>query len=171
MNLVIQTGEVTGAVNSYCALSEIRQFAKDHGESLALHDDELTPLVIRAFEYLEKKDPEFQGCRINLCSAFPRHGVMIYGRYFDDSGIPDALKWAQSQAVIVQSNGSQLLQDREATEFVVEDQIGPIRTKYANPLDVGIDNKFDTIDAFLQPLTKRYGKFNSGVKPLVGVRQ
>lgn len=159
INVIVENGTgVTGA-NSYASVEDARTFATNRGIGLSTDDDVVAAQLISAFDFIETKECEFQGCRVYVESAFPRTGVVINKREIPADEIPALLIVAQFQLVIAQNNGIDIMPNFVAADYVTEEKVGPLTTKYADPLAVGVAPKLGAVDAALAPL---FGQCASG---------
>lgn len=150
INIIVEDGTIVPNANSFVTITEARLYAINRGVVLSANDDDVAAFLIKAIDFLNSKEDCYKGERISaeqeLC--FPRTGF--------NPLIPKALKNAQMQAVIEQHNGNDLMPTTSPTDYVIEETVGPLTTKYADPTAVGQSTKFAAIDALLNSLCK-YG--------------
>lgn len=128
--LTIQTTSGDPAANSYATVAELDTYADERGLSLPADTDAKERLLIQANDYLETLEDKFQGVRTNASqvTAFPRDGVRLFNDWISGT-IPDILKDAQCQIAADIHGGLSLLASSEGKE-VIEEAVGPLRTKY-----------------------------------------
>ena len=150
INIIVEDGTIVPNANSFVTIEEARLYAMNRGVILDANDDIVAAFMIEAVDYLNSKENCYKGERISeeqeLC--FPRTEFKTL--------IPKALKNAQMQAVIERHNGFDLLPTTSPTDYVIEETVGPLTTKYADPVAVGQSTNFASLDALLEPLCK-YG--------------
>jgi|TARA_R110000796_G_scaffold17656_2_gene54202 hypothetical protein len=133
MALIIEDGtNVTGA-SSFVTLAEARAFALARGVTLSADDATVEALVIKASDFLNQLEGEFQGLRTTPNTqplVFPRAGVYWLSYLVESNTIPGALKNAQCQLVVDQAGGVDLQPVGTGAE-ILEEMVGPIRTKFA----------------------------------------
>ena len=162
--IVVEDGTIVADANAYIDVAYARQYALDRGVTLPVANDEVAAMIIQATDFLESFACDYQGTKTDPATQelqWPRIDV-----YFDESetafpsdSIPKNLKKAQAAAVIAVSQGLSLLPNIVAQDYVTEETVGPITTKYANPLQAGIESRFTGVDALLAPL---FGSCGSG---------
>lgn len=162
--IIVENGTGVDGANSYVAIDTAREFAANRGVVLSTDDDVVAAQLIRAFDYIETQECEFQGVRVYIESAFPREGVVINGVEIADNAIPNLLVAAQIQLVIAQANGIDIMPNFVAADYVIEEKTGPLTTKYADPLLVGVAPKLGAVDAMLAPLFGRCATAGLGLK-------
>jgi len=157
IEIIVEDGtNVTGA-NSYNSIDTLRSFALDRGVILSSTEDTVAVMAIKATDYLESKAEQYKGLPTNEVQslAWPRSGVYVYGVEQSSTTIPKQLKIAHAMLVLAVNEGLSLLPNFSPQDYVIEEAVGSIKTKYADPLSVGIENTFTGVDAFLEPLMLR----------------
>jgi len=164
ITIVVEDGSIVPDANAYIDVAYATQYAADRGVTLPADADEVAAMIIQATDFLESFACDYQGTKIDPATQelqWPRIDV-----YFDESetafpsdAIPKNLKKAQAAAVIAVSQGLSLLPNITAQDYVTEETVGPITTKYANPLQSGIEARFTGVDSLLKPL---FGSCGSG---------
>lgn len=150
--IIVEDGSGVADANSYASVDTAREYATNRGFTLSDDDDAVAAFLIRGFDYLETKECEYQGERIYAESAFPRVGVEINGVDIPSDEIPKLAVAAQLQLVIAQSNGIDIMPNFVAGDYVTEEKVGPLTTKFADPVLVGMGPKLGAVDAMLAPL-------------------
>jgi hypothetical protein len=131
MALIIEDGTIVEDANSYVTLAEYRAYGASRGLTITADDTLAEQQLIRSMDYLLTYEDDYQGLRISDSQelSFPRSPVTIYGAD-KSSEIPDNLKSGQSR--LAYDAASSDLQTNGAGQEVIEEQVGPLKTKY-NP--------------------------------------
>lgn len=154
--LIPETGAgVTGA-NTYVTLAEALAYADDRAETLPTDDAALTALLLVGMDWLELKGDQYQGSPTYTPqgTAWPRDGVVVNAQTLANNAIPVQLKSAQIQLAIAQYKGVALFPNVSAKNYVTEKTIGPLTTKYANPLEVSAKTQVFYAENLIAPLMK-----------------
>jgi hypothetical protein len=162
--VIVEDGTGVADANSYMSVETVRGYAANRGFTLSADDDVVSAQLIRGFDYIEAKECDFQGERVYAESAFPRIGVVINGVEISESAIPNLLLAAQSQLVIAQANGIDIMPNFVAADYVVKEKVGPLETTFADPVLVGIGPKLGAVDAMLAPLFGRCASPGLGLR-------
>lgn len=154
IEIIVETGAGVTDANSYVSVDDTRTYAENRGVTLPVDDDAIAAMLIKATDYLEALACKYQGQKTNCSQSlqWPRSGVVICCENFASDAIPKQLKSAQAALVIAQNDGLVLQPNITAGDFVTEETVGPITTKYANPVQTGITARFTGVDALLEPL-------------------
>lgn len=154
IEIIIENGSNVANANSYVSVADARTYAANRGVALSIDDDEVAKLLIKATDYLESKACEYQGSPTNSdqALAWPRICVSLNGADVLSDSIPKKLKDAQIQTAMAISEGFEPLGNVSAGDYVVEETVGPITTKFADPSKVGVAPKLHGVDALLAPL-------------------
>ena len=156
IEIIIEDGSIVENANAFDSLENVRFFAAQRNVTLSEDDEIVKSQMIKASDYLNSKECDFQGQIVSIDQnlVFPRYNVLIADSYLPADVIPKSLKTAFSQLIIAQADGFDLQPNTSAEDWVTEETIGPITTKYANPVSVGIEASFSAVDAALKPLMK-----------------
>lgn len=156
ITITIEDGSNVANANSFVTIAEVRAYAEARGVTLPVTDDSLAVMLIKACDYLEAQANRYQGEIANESQAlqWPRIDVYISGSEtaFPSNAIPKQLKSAQSALVVAINEGVDIMPNYSAADFVTEETVGPITTKYADPTKVGIAPTLTGVEALLQPL-------------------
>ena len=156
ITITIEDGSNVANANSFVTVAEVRAYAEARGVTLPVADDSLAVMLIKACDYLEAQANRYQGEIANESQAlqWPRIDVYISGSEtaFPSNAIPKQLKSAQSSLVVAISEGVDIMPNYSAADFVTEETVGPITTKYADPTKVGIVPTLTAVDSLLTPL-------------------
>lgn len=154
IQIIVEDGTLVANANSYDELANIRTFASNRGVTLPVDDDELAVMVLKAMDYIEAQACRFQGSLVSSSQAlqWPRNEVVLNGDYIPNTLIPNSLKNALAQLVVVQNQGFEIQPNFSPQDYVKKEKVGPIETEYSDPLKVGIMPTFTAVEAFLAPL-------------------
>lgn len=155
--IVVEDGSIVANANSYVSVSDSRLFAESRGVVLPVDDDAIAAMLIQATDYLQSKECEYQGSRTSREQelSWPRIDVEINGNEFPSDKIPKNVIYAQNYLVMALNDGIPIMGNIVPGDFVIEETVGPITTKYSDPAKVGIGNMAPTltaVDAALAPL-------------------
>ena len=155
--LIIEDG--TGKVdsNSYVSVDELKAFATVRGLALP-SDDMLEAGLISATDYLEIEEC-YKGKKTSSLQSlkWPRTGAYIDGDSFPTNSIPKALKIAQIRLALEVFKGIDLMPTISGSneDYVIEETVGPITTKYADATDFSGTPTFTAVNGLLLPLIGR----------------
>lgn len=154
IEIIVEDGSGIANANSYVTVDEVRQYAAQRGVSLPSDDDAVASMIIKATDYLESFACKYQGRKTDCEQSlqWPRTGVVMCCDDYPSNAIPKQLKSAQASAVLIQNEGLVLQPNVTAADYVIEETVGPITTKYANPIQAGISATFTALDSLLNPL-------------------
>jgi len=154
--IVVEDGSGVTNANSYVSVADARVYASNRGVELPLDDDALAAMLIRSTDYLEAQACRYQGEIANEGQAlqWPRTNVYLYGSEiaFPSNAIPKELKLAQCSVILAINEGVNIMPNYSASNFVIEESVGPITIKYADPTKVGIVPTLTAVDSLLAPL-------------------
>lgn len=154
--IVVETGAGLSDSNAFVSVSDARTYATNRGIALPADSDQVAAMLIQATDYIESKSCQFGGVPTIDTQAlcWPRKGWYPKGSDtpFPDDAIPKNLVSAQCALVIAVSQGISLLPNTSAADYVTEETVGPITTKYADPIAVGVTPNLGAADALLAPL-------------------
>lgn len=157
VEIIVEDGTIVADANAYIDVAYATQYALNRGVVLPAASDEVAAMIIQATDFLESKACEYAGHKTDPAQSleWPRTDAYILGNEdtpFGPNSIPKNLKMAQAALVIAVSQGIVLLPNVTPQDFVIEETVGPITTKYANPIQAGIDTQFTGVDTLLAPL-------------------
>lgn len=157
ISIIVENGTNVANANSYNSIIELRSFALNRGVELPSVDDKVAVMAIKATDYLETKAEEYKGLPTypDQSLQHPRTGVFIYGVEQPSNLIIKQLKTAHAMLVLAVNEGLSLLPNYSPQDYVIEETVGPIKTKYSDPSSVGIENTFTGVDKFLEPLINK----------------
>lgn len=151
--IIVEDGTLVANANSYVTLVEANAYLADRGVS-PLSDDELSPKLILAKDYLESYRDSFRGTMVSPSTQslqWPRKDVLLYGEEFPVDAIPVLLKNAQCQLVIEQINGVSLL-PTDSEPFVVKEEVGALKTTYSDKVSTSTRPSMPAVTHWLEPL-------------------
>jgi hypothetical protein len=163
VEIIVEDGSGVANANAYITVAEARLYATQRGITLPTEDDEVAAMIIQATDFLESKSCEYAGRKTSPVQSleWPRIDAYLDGDdypMFPSNSIPKSLKQAQMALVVAVSQGIVLLPNIGPQDYVIEETVGPITTKYANPIAAGIETTFTGVDFLLAPLFGKCGQ-------------
>lgn len=156
MAIVIVVEDGTGKTNSnaYASIEYVKQYAIEHDVILPDDDDKIATMIIKSTDFIESKECEYSGERTNDLQAlsWPRECAKVNCKKFPNNAIPKVLMDAQAALVLVVDSGLDLFTNYGPSDFVIEEKVGPITTKYSDPLEIGMTQHFGAAEALLNKL-------------------
>lgn len=157
--LIIEDGSGKVDANSYVSVDELRVFASARGLPLPSNDEDgdkqIEQKLILAADYLES-EIQYAGDKYSDAQAlsWPRRYAYISDKLFPYNAIPKNLKLAQMRLALAALEGVELqpVLSGNAEDYVTEEKVGPIETKYADPTKFSGRATFTAVDALLAPL-------------------
>lgn len=164
MALIIEDGTLVANADSYATLAVARAFATKRNLVPAATDITLEADLIKAMDFIESHRGKFKGFIVAETQAlqWPRKEVYVNGFLLAQTTIPQELIDSQCQLAVEINNGVELF--RTVTEpFIVDQIVGPIRTRY-DEKGAGVNsNSLPYVDIFLDVLL-------SSTSPLTAIR-
>lgn len=162
--ITVEDGSNVPNANSYLSIASARVFAANRGVTLSANDDEVAVQIIKAMDYIESFGCEYQGRPTYETQAltWPRTGAIINCVEFPADQIPNDLKSALAQAIIAVNAGIELFPNIVPQDYVTEETVGPITTKYADPTKVGLGNMSPILTAVQASLNKLFAPCGQG---------
>lgn len=156
ISIIVEDGSNVTNANSYVSIIDARLYCSQRGVSLSTNDDDVAVMIIKACDFIESHAERFQGSTLTADQAlsWPRIGVYAFGFEVPSNSIPPRLKTAQCAAVLAVSQGIDLLPTRTSSDYVTEETVGPLTTKYSDPLQRSAKPTLTNVDALLMPLLK-----------------
>lgn len=154
IEIIVEDGTGKPDANSYVSVADARTYATNRGVELPTDDDDVAAMLIQATDYLEAQACRYQGKRASSSQAleWPRTGVVLNCDAVPPNVIPKSLVAAQVQLAMAINAGFDLQPNVSPQDYVTEETVGPITTKYADPTKVGIMPTFGAAAALLAPL-------------------
>ncbi|URA06921.1 virion structural protein [Xanthomonas phage Pfeifenkraut] len=154
IQIIVEDGTEVADANAYVDVAAVRAYAEQRGVTLPADDEEVAAMIIKATDYLESFACKYQGRKTDCDQSlqWPRTGVVMCCADYPSNQIPKQLKSAQCAAILIQNEGLVLQPNVTAADYVIEETVGPITTKYANPIQAGISAQFTALDSLLEPL-------------------
>lgn len=162
MALIIEDGTGKSDAQSYAAAADLTAFAAARGITLTAATDAAKEiLLIRAMDYLEAQEPQFQGTRFSETQAlaFPREDIVLHGQEVAETPLPALLIKALCQLAVYADSGD-LVASGDGRE-VIKKKVGPLETTYSE--SGGGANPQPALTAFwnfLNPLLSGGGGFS-----------
>jgi hypothetical protein len=150
---VIEDGSIVDGATSYATVAEARAYALDRGVTLPASNTTIEQMLVKACDYLQSLESKFKGyCTSSTQSlAWPRIEVEINCEYIASDSIPTNIKSCQIQLAMLIHAGFDLLPTVSPQSFITKEKIGPIETEFANPIQSGISQKFNSAMYLLEP--------------------
>lgn len=160
IEIIVEDGTGVLFANSYISIEYARTYAAQRGLTLSADDDSIAAMLIQAKDYLESKSCEYSGTPTYDYQelSWPRTGAYIHGIELNKNVIPKNLKQAQAVLLLAVNDGLTLMPNYSAADMVIQETVGPITTKYADPTAVGFGYTFTGADALLKPLFGECGQ-------------
>lgn len=190
MPLILEDGTGVVGANSYITIDELRTYALDRGVPFTAAPTDpavtdpataiYTPFLIRACDYIESKQSQFQGYPTTTTQTlcFPRSCVFI--SWNELPIIPLQLKSAQAQLVLEQLNGIALFPSQPGSGFSasltgpngvisaadgrvkIREKLDVIEDEWSNTQGVNLVPFMAAVDAYLNVLYGASGQFFTG---------
>lgn len=163
VTIIVEDGSIVANANAYIDVAEATAYAAQRGVTLPADADAVAAMIIQATDFLESKACEYAGKKTDPEQSlqWPRTDAYLFGddeTPYDPHTIPKNLKQAQAALVIAVSQGVVLLPNVGPQDYVIEETVGPITTKYANPIQAGIGITFTGVDYLLSSLYGECGQ-------------
>lgn len=163
VTIIVEDGTIVANANAYIDVAEATAYALQRGVTLPADDDEVGAMIIQATDFLESKACEYAGRKTDPDQSleWPRTDAYLFGNDdtpYPPNSIPKNLKQAQAALVVAVSQGIVLLPNVGPQDYVIEETVGPITTKYANPIQAGIGMTFTGVDYLLASLFGECGQ-------------
>lgn len=161
MAIIVEDGTGKPTANSYIDVAFTRAYAESRGFVFSETDAEIEAWIVMGCDFIESFSEQFKGTRATTTQAlsWPRKDVVIDGETFPSNAIPTQLKLAQAQAVIEQSQGSEL--QPSITGYAVRrEKVDVIEVEYAtgggqnNTATTTLTPRFPKIEQWLKPLLR-----------------
>jgi hypothetical protein len=156
--LLIETGQARSDSQSYASAADLKAYALARGVTVPSTDAACEALLMKAMDRL--LDENFVGDRSTRDQAlpWPRIYATVEGWWIKSNEIPRNLIYAQCAfAVAAQTVDLLPTQDLNAQGPVIEEEVGPVRTAYANKGVVRRVPAVASADALLRTLVRRSG--------------
>jgi|DEB0MinimDraft_3_1074331.scaffolds.fasta_scaffold00398_2 hypothetical protein len=152
--LVQQTTSGEANANTFADVADLVTYADDRGLTIPDDTDDRERLLIKANDYLETLEKDFQGFRSfeDQPVTFPRDNISLHGDIISGE-IPTILLNAQCQLAVDIHGGLDLLASSEGRE-VAEEKVGSLMVKYNTTGDTSPQPKPVKALAILEPLFK-----------------
>lgn len=162
ITILVEDGTGKPDANSYVSVAEFIQYASQYG-TLLEDDDETAVLLMKAMRYLETKT--FKGSRATLNQSlnWPRKDANIDCEnpevIYSETSVPANIKKAEMELALMVNDGVDLMPTMTAADYVIEETIGPITTKYADAASYGLSYapSMPLVDSLLSCMIKSMG--------------
>lgn len=160
ISLIVEDGSGLSNANCYVGVDDARDYATNRGVTLSGTDDAVAVQILLATDYLESFRDRYKGARVSITQAlsWPRVGADLYDDvayknlvWFPSDAIPKELIAAQCQAVVEQANGI-VLMPTTSGQFVTQETVGPLTTKYSEVLGTSQQPFMPAVKALLRNL-------------------
>lgn len=131
MSFIIEDGTGVAGATSYATVAQAQAYATDRGLSLPAAEADVQKLLIKACDFLQSLEDQYQGSRTDAeqALAWPRSGVTVFGtRLVEDDAIPSMLVQAQCQLAVDLVDND--LQPTDQGKEVQTETVGPLSTTY-----------------------------------------
>lgn len=165
VDIIVEDGSIVSGANSYVSTADVRNFCSIRGITLPDSDDDVASLLILAADYISQFAANFPGERVSddqvldwpRCERFCGSSMAFpvttaYGYKINPAKIPRDLVSAQCFLVGYQAGGVDLTATISASDYITEDTIGPITTKYSDPSKLSMREKMPYFDSLLSRL-------------------
>lgn len=164
--IIVEDGSNVANANAYVDVAGVRAYAANRGVTLPADNDAVAAMIIQGSDYLEAKACDYQGVPTYTDPAqsmsWPRTGAVINCVTFPPDAIPRQLIAAQCQLVIAVNAGVALFPNIVPADYVTEETVGPITTKYADPTKIGLGNMSPILSAVEALLANLFAPCGSG---------
>lgn len=159
MAIIVEDGSGSNPLaNSYASIDTLRAYAKARGETVPSNAAECEALLHKAMDYM--RGLRYKGERATKAQPldWPRYGVYIDNFPYSSTELPRQLEQAQC-ALAIAAQTIDLLPATPANTSgpVIEEQIGPIKTVYANTGRLRSVPAIASADVLLRSLLKYSG--------------
>lgn len=150
--LIVEDGTGLANSNTYVSLAQARTIAADLGITLPADDDAASARLLAAMAYIESKTYTGHAGTGTQALQWPRKLATYKGYPLAADVIPNGVKNAQVVAASMSFNGTELY-PTVSGQFITEETVGPITTKYSDEFLATVDgqNVLTAIDVYLQP--------------------
>lgn len=140
ITLIVEDGSNVIDANTYANIQMARAYANSRpGLVFPVDNNEVAKMLISGMDYIESKACDYQGepTYENQSLSWPRKCVFINCQLLAEDVIPKQLIAAQIQLAMAINSGVDIFPNVQATDFIIEETVGPITTKYSDPTKVG----------------------------------
>lgn len=156
VTIIVEDGSGVEGANSYISVADLDAAATNRGITLPLSTDAKAVMLIKAMDYIESVT-DYLGRRVYPATAWPRSCVYIGCEAVAEDEIPQQLKLAQTFAAFAVNDGIDLTPNAVPGDFVIEEKVDVLQTRYANPLSVGIQPRLTLVTRYLDQLRQGGG--------------
>ena len=167
-NIVVEDGTIVAGANSFVTVAEFITYTNNRGYDVASTTDDPGVFLIKAVDYLRRKEYLLKGTRVDQdqCFMYPREDVWLYGFELTADEITDGtlqypipteLKEAQMQVGMYLYDSVDLLPITGGE--LKRKKIGPLEREYFQGQNQPYLGQLDTL---LAPLCKSIGVLSVG---------
>lgn len=153
MALTIETGSVVAGADSYISTTDATSYATARGVTLSASGSGLEVLCRKAYDWLrDERQLWWRGTRqsVSQTGSWPRTGaVQRGGLTVPDNTVPQAVKDAQCQLVLLLDSGEDIAPNFSRGGQVASRSVGPISTSFFQGAPA--DTLYSTVMGFLWP--------------------
>lgn len=155
MALVIEDGSGLSNADSYLSAADARTYASNKGVTLDADDAVVEPQIRKAMAFLEGRYSRYQGEKATDDQAlqWPRSWVWRYGYALDANTIPQELKDALAELVILIHGGLDIQPTITTGGRKDRVKVGPIDVSYDSDSQPR-QPVFPTVEQLLRPLER-----------------
>lgn len=152
MSLTVEDGTIVADADSYVTVAEVQAFCTKRGLSLPADESDIETLIIKAMDYIESLEDDFQGSRVSSSQSlsFPRYPLIINGFEIASTTIHKNLKNALCQlAFDVQTVDPQPTGDGKEVKISVT---GPLKKEFFQKGTGVSEPVLTAFEALIKPL-------------------
>lgn len=159
ISIIVEDGSIVQNANSYVSIENMRTFAAERGVTLPENDDDIATMIIKSTDYLESLHCQYVGEPVdeNQPLEWPRKNAYVNCKLIPETLIPKQLINAQKQLVLALEAGFDLQPNVSFSDYVTEEKVGPITTKYSDPAQLQIRPTLTAADTLLKIITEGCG--------------
>lgn len=166
ITITVETGDIVADANAYVSVDDVRAYASNRGVALSDDNDTVAAMLIKATDYLEMFAGKYPGTRTDPATQvlqWPREDAYINDELIADDAIPRQLIQCQCALVMAEHSGIDILPNPSLTDFVIEEKVGPLTTKYATPVIGAPTVVLTQVNALLRQLFGSNGSMRMAV--------
>lgn len=160
VTLVVEDGTNVPGANTYVSAESLIEYCESRDIALPAEESDVIKLILRSMDYLESFECEFQGARKFETQplSFPRINLFINERPVE---MPTQLVPILAQMSGALNLGFDPWAVTSNTDLVTEETVGPITTKFADPVALGNGTgmRLHAVETLMNPLFGVCGGF------------
>lgn len=158
--LIVEDGTGVANANVYCSLDFVKNYCESRNLAISANDDELAQAMLLAMNYIESKEPSFDGQRNSTTQtlSYPRKYAVVNGFNLGASVVPTQAKQALAHATFLINDGVDLQPIFESS-FLKEASVGSLTAKFSETKLKTKDGSdyFAPVDDILSQLYRKTG--------------